>query len=79
MQDQMDAPTQNIRDHLKLEGGKRLAMSTQFEPAGDQPTAIVQRVLPGQRGRVFCKLLRLLSARGLCRPVRHVYRKRKPN
>jgi excinuclease ABC subunit B len=28
--------------HLKLEGGKRFVMHSEFEPAGDQPTAIAE-------------------------------------
>ncbi|KIT14247.1 excinuclease ABC subunit UvrB [Jannaschia aquimarina] len=40
----------------KLEGGKRLVMKTDFAPAGDQPTAIVelaQGVLDGERDQVL--------------------------
>jgi len=31
-----------IRARLKMEGGKRLVMNTEFRPAGDQPTAIAE-------------------------------------
>jgi excinuclease ABC subunit B len=31
-----------LRNHLKLEGGKRFVMHSEFEPAGDQPTAIAE-------------------------------------
>jgi superfamily II DNA or RNA helicase len=31
-----------LRHHLKLEGGKRFVMHSEFEPAGDQPTAIAE-------------------------------------
>jgi excinuclease ABC subunit B len=34
----------NIGTHTKLEGGKRIVMHTEFEPAGDQPTAIAELV-----------------------------------
>ncbi|MDB2407846.1 excinuclease ABC subunit UvrB, partial [Jannaschia sp.] len=40
----------------KLEGGKRFRMATEFEPAGDQPTAIVelsQGVNDGERDQVL--------------------------
>ncbi|MEL7182856.1 MAG: excinuclease ABC subunit UvrB [Pseudomonadota bacterium] len=40
----------------KLEGGKRLVMQTDFSPAGDQPTAIVelsQGVLDGEQDQVL--------------------------
>jgi len=56
MQDQTELPARNIRDHLKLEGGRRLAMSTPFQPAGDQPTAIeelVAAVNEGERNQVL--------------------------
>ncbi|WP_415922017.1 excinuclease ABC subunit UvrB [Tateyamaria sp. SN6-1] len=35
-------PAEDVRTRLKLEGGKRLAMNTEFKPAGDQPTAIAE-------------------------------------
>ena len=40
----------------KLEGGKRFVMCTEFEPAGDQPTAIAELstgVLQGERDQVL--------------------------
>ncbi|MBM2575258.1 excinuclease ABC subunit UvrB [Jannaschia sp. Os4] len=40
----------------KLEGGKKLVMKTDFEPAGDQPTAIVELskgVMDGERDQVL--------------------------
>ncbi|MEY8830158.1 excinuclease ABC subunit UvrB [Sedimentitalea sp. XS_ASV28] len=50
----MSAPDAAPRE--KLEGGKRLVMSTEFEPAGDQPTAIAelaQAVRDGERNQVL--------------------------
>ena len=35
---------QPIRDHLKLDGGRKFVMHTEFQPAGDQPTAIAELV-----------------------------------
>jgi excinuclease ABC subunit B len=40
----------------KLEGGRRFQMQTQFQPAGDQPTAIAELskgVLSGERDQVL--------------------------
>ncbi|MCB2125920.1 MAG: DEAD/DEAH box helicase family protein, partial [Rhodobacteraceae bacterium] len=40
----------------KLEGGRRFVMKTDFEPAGDQPTAIVELaegVKAGERDQVL--------------------------
>jgi excinuclease ABC subunit B len=40
----------------KLEGGRRFVMKTEFQPAGDQPTAIVelaQGVTSGERNQVL--------------------------
>jgi excinuclease ABC subunit B len=31
-----------LRSHLKLEGGKQFVMHSEFQPAGDQPTAIAE-------------------------------------
>jgi excinuclease ABC subunit B len=31
-----------LRAHLKMEGGKRFVMQSEFQPAGDQPTAIAE-------------------------------------
>ncbi len=50
----MSAPDAAPRE--KLEGGKRLVMATEFEPAGDQPTAIAelaQAVRDGERNQVL--------------------------
>ena len=44
------------RARLKLEGGKRFILSTEFEPAGDQPKAIVelsQGLRDGERDQVL--------------------------
>ncbi len=52
----MHAPTGDVRERLKLEGGKRLVMHTEFEPAGDQPTAIKElseAVLEGEQNQVL--------------------------
>ena len=38
----MHAPAADVRERLKLEGGKRFEMVTEFDPAGDQPTAIAE-------------------------------------
>ncbi|MCB1340425.1 MAG: hypothetical protein KDK24_05035, partial [Pseudooceanicola sp.] len=40
----------------KLEGGRRLVMQTEFQPAGDQPTAIAELtegVLSGEQNQVL--------------------------
>ncbi len=45
-----------IRAHLKMEGGKRFIMHSDFEPAGDQPTAIrelSQGVQDGEQDQVL--------------------------
>ncbi|MDU9005725.1 excinuclease ABC subunit UvrB [Sedimentitalea todarodis] len=50
----MTAPSGPPRE--KLEGGRRLVMATDFEPAGDQPTAIAelaQAVNDGERNQVL--------------------------
>ncbi len=52
----MHAPAPDIRERLKLEGGKRFEMVTEFEPAGDQPTAIAelsQGVIYGEHDHVL--------------------------
>ena len=48
------------KDHLgprpKLEGGKSFVMDTDFDPAGDQPTAISElsaAILGGERNQVL--------------------------
>ena len=49
-------PAEDVRTRLKLEGGKRLVMQTEFQPAGDQPTAIKELsagVLDGDRDQVL--------------------------
>ena len=49
------ATTQQNRPE-KLEAGKRLVMSTEFEPAGDQPTAIaelVEGISEGEQNQVL--------------------------
>ncbi|MEX0281051.1 MAG: excinuclease ABC subunit UvrB [Arenibacterium sp.] len=38
----LNTPTEARLQREKLEGGKRLVMNTEFEPAGDQPTAIAE-------------------------------------
>ncbi|WP_127114935.1 excinuclease ABC subunit UvrB [Shimia sediminis] len=48
--------TQPIPARPKLEGGKRFVMETEFEPAGDQPTAIAelaQAINEGERNQVL--------------------------
>ncbi|MEP3639962.1 MAG: excinuclease ABC subunit UvrB, partial [Paracoccaceae bacterium] len=47
---------EDVRTRLKLEGGKRLVMHTEFEPAGDQPTAITELtegVTSGEQNQVL--------------------------
>ena len=49
-------PAEDVRTRLKLEGGKRLRMNTEFQPAGDQPTAIRELsagVMAGERDQVL--------------------------
>ncbi len=49
-------PAEDVRTRLKLEGGKRLVMNTEFQPAGDQPTAIKELsagVMAGDRDQVL--------------------------
>ena len=49
-------PAEDVRTRLKLEGGQRLRMNTEFQPAGDQPTAIRELsagVLTGERDQVL--------------------------
>ncbi|TDK42143.1 excinuclease ABC subunit UvrB [Antarcticimicrobium luteum] len=41
-QPMMHAPAPDVKSRPKLEGGKRFVMQTEFQPAGDQPTAIVE-------------------------------------
>ncbi|MEM1236482.1 MAG: excinuclease ABC subunit UvrB [Pseudomonadota bacterium] len=50
------APTGDVRDREKLEGGRAFTMHTEFAPAGDQPTAITelaQGVINGDRDQVL--------------------------
>ena len=48
--------TDELRARLKLEGGKPFVLRTEFEPAGDQPTAIAELakgVQSGERNQVL--------------------------
>nr|WP_283254923.1 excinuclease ABC subunit UvrB [Marivita sp. GX14005] len=52
----MANPAPDVRNREKLEGGIRFRMQTEFEPAGDQPTAIEELtagVLDGERDQVL--------------------------
>ncbi len=52
----LNAPSPEARSRPKLEGGKRFRMQTDFQPAGDQPTAITelsQGVTEGERNQVL--------------------------
>ena len=52
----MHAPAEPPRSREKLEGGIRFRMATDFEPAGDQPTAIAelaQGIEAGERDQVL--------------------------
>tara|TARA_R110002012_G_scaffold60951_3_gene159657 strand:- start:12699 stop:14915 length:2217 start_codon:yes stop_codon:yes gene_type:complete len=49
-------PAPNVRERPKLEGGKKFVLSTEFEPAGDQPTAIKELsegIFAGERDQVL--------------------------
>ncbi len=49
-------PAEDVRTRIKLEGGKKFVMQTEFEPAGDQPTAIAelcQGISDGDRDQVL--------------------------
>ena len=49
-------PAPDVRERDKLEGGKRLVLHTEFEPAGDQPTAIAEltsAINDGERNQVL--------------------------
>lgn len=49
-------PAPDMRERLKLEGGKRFEMVSEFQPAGDQPTAIAeisQAIKDGERDQVL--------------------------
>ena len=46
----------HLETRLKLEGGKSFVMATEFDPAGDQPTAIAElsnAILEGERNQVL--------------------------
>ncbi len=50
------SPRPEVLTRPKLEGGRRFALSTPFQPAGDQPTAIAELtagVLAGERDQVL--------------------------
>ena len=49
-------PAPDVKTREKLEGGKEFVLSTEFDPAGDQPTAIKQLsegILNGERDQVL--------------------------
>jgi len=49
-------PAEDVRTREKMEGGRAFVLSTEFEPAGDQPTAIKELsagVLNGERDQVL--------------------------
>ncbi|UWR22032.1 excinuclease ABC subunit UvrB [Sulfitobacter sp. S190] len=49
-------PAPDVRNRPKLEGGQQFMLSTEFEPAGDQPTAIAELsegVKSGERDQVL--------------------------
>ncbi len=53
---QIGFATGKVRERPKLEGGKAFVMNTEFEPAGDQPTAIAELsagILSGERDQVL--------------------------
>ncbi|MCB2128284.1 MAG: DEAD/DEAH box helicase family protein, partial [Rhodobacteraceae bacterium] len=50
------SPRPDVLSRPKLEGGRRFAMRTDFDPAGDQPTAIAELsagVAGGERDQVL--------------------------
>ncbi|PJE35102.1 excinuclease ABC subunit UvrB [Pseudooceanicola lipolyticus] len=52
----MAAPAPDVKTREKLEGGRRFVMQTEFQPAGDQPTAIAelaQGVREGEQNQVL--------------------------
>ena len=52
----LHAPAPQVRDREKLEGGKRFRMQTEFNAAGDQPTAIEELsggIKTGERDQVL--------------------------
>ena len=46
----LHSPAPDVRTREKLEGGRALVMHTEFQPAGDQPTAIAE-LTEGARDR----------------------------
>ena len=49
-------PAPDVKTRDKMEGGKRFVLQTEFEPAGDQPTAIAELsagILAGERDQVL--------------------------
>jgi excinuclease ABC subunit B len=52
----LHAPAPDVKNRPKLEGGKRFVLHTEFEAAGDQPTAIAELVAgieAGERNQVL--------------------------
>ena len=52
----LHAPAPDVREREKLEGGKRFVMHTEFNAAGDQPTAIAELssgIDEGERNQVL--------------------------
>ena len=52
----MHAPTEDVASRGKLEGGKAFVLHSEFEPAGDQPTAIAElsdAIRGGERDQVL--------------------------
>ncbi|WP_068115292.1 excinuclease ABC subunit UvrB [Tropicimonas marinistellae] len=52
----LHSPAPDVRTREKLEGGRRFIMQSEFDPAGDQPTAITelsQGVRDGERDQVL--------------------------
>ena len=52
----LNSPAPDIRTREKLEGGRKLVMHTEFQPAGDQPTAIAeltQGIAEGEQNQVL--------------------------
>ena len=49
-------PAPDVKTRDKLEGGKQFVLQTEFDPAGDQPTAIKELsegILNGERDQVL--------------------------
>ena len=64
----MANPAPDVRSRPKLEGGRKFVLHTEFEPAGDQPTAITELsagVNDGDRDQV------LLGATGTGKTLHH--------